>query len=65
MHMTVRGGVRESTARAYLKPVMHRSNLKVITNALVRRVEFDEKRATGISLKTKSETKSSREQRER
>ncbi len=58
MHMTVRGGVRESTARAYLKPVMHRSNLTVITNALVQRVEFDEKRATGITLKTKGSIKS-------
>lgn len=54
MHMTVQNGVRESTARAYLKPVMHRSNLKLNTNALVQRVEFDGKRATGISLKTKN-----------
>ncbi|MBL4582740.1 MAG: choline dehydrogenase [Gammaproteobacteria bacterium] len=53
MHMTVRDGVRESTSRAYLKPVMHRPNLKVITNALVSRIEFDGEKATGISLKTK------------
>jgi len=58
MHMTVRNGVRESTARAYLKPVMHRPNLEVITNALVERVVFDGKSATGIFLKTKSGTKS-------
>lgn len=58
MHMTVRNGVRESTARAYLKPVMHRPNLKVITNALVDRVVFEGKRATGIFLKTNSGTKS-------
>jgi choline dehydrogenase len=50
MHMTVRKGVRESTARAYLKPIMHRSNLKVITKALVHRVEFDGVRASGISV---------------
>jgi choline dehydrogenase len=50
MHMTVRNGVRESTARAYLKPIMHRSNLKVITKALVHRVEFDGARASGISV---------------
>jgi len=50
MHMTVRNGVRESTARAYLKPIMHRSNLKVITKALVHRVEFDGVRASGISV---------------
>lgn len=64
MHMTVQNGVRESTARAYLKPVMHRSNLKVITNALVERVEFDGKRATGISLRTKSGIESIRAARE-
>ncbi len=58
MHMTVRDGVRESTARAYLNPVMHRSNLKVITSALVQRVEFDGEHATGISLKMKSGIKS-------
>ena len=50
MHMTVRGGVRESTARAYLNPVMHRSNLKVITNALVHRVEFECPLLPGVCL---------------
>jgi choline dehydrogenase len=50
MHMTVRNGVRESTARAYLKPIMHRSNLKVITKALVHRVEFDGARVSGICV---------------
>lgn len=55
MHMTVRGGVRESTARAYLKPVLHRPNLKVISNALVKRVEFSGKRAIGISLEARGD----------
>ena len=64
MHMTVRGGVRESTARAYLNPVMHRSNLKVITNALVHRVEFDGEQATGVSLKMKRGIESIRATRE-
>lgn len=50
MHMTVRNGVRESTARAYLKPIMRRPNIKVITKALVHRVEFDGARASGISV---------------
>jgi choline dehydrogenase len=51
MHMTVRDGVRESTARAYLDPVRNRSNLVVLTHAQVQRVELDGKRATGVSLK--------------
>lgn len=64
MHMTVRDGVRESTARAYLKPIKHRSNLRVITNALVLSVEFDDKRATGISLHAGGKTRSIRAVRE-
>lgn len=55
MHMTVRGGVRESTARAYLDPVRHRTNLRVITGALVDRVEFDGIRAIGVSLIVKND----------
>ena len=31
MHMTVSGGVRESTARAYLKAVLNRPNLTLLT----------------------------------
>ena len=50
MHMTVRNGVRESTSRAYLKPVMHRPNLKVITNMLVQRIKFEGNRAIGICV---------------
>lgn len=50
MHMTVRNGVRESTSRAYLKPVMHRPNLKVITNMLAQRIKFEGNRAIGICV---------------
>lgn len=50
MHMTVKGGVRESTSRAYLNPVKHRKNLKIITKALVHRVTFVDKRAVGIEI---------------
>jgi choline dehydrogenase len=50
MHMTVSGGIRESTAKAYLRPIMQRQNLKVITHAHVHRIEFKNKRAVGVSL---------------
>jgi choline dehydrogenase len=56
LHMTVRNGVRDSTARAYLEPVMHRSNLEVVTNALVHRIEFEGDRAIGITLKIAGKT---------
>ncbi|WP_423909792.1 choline dehydrogenase [Candidatus Spongiihabitans sp.] len=41
MQMTVKNGVRWSTANAYLKPVMQRQNLKVVTHALSRRIVMD------------------------
>ena len=47
---TIRGGRRESGVTAYLKPARHRSNLKIITDALVTRVSFDGRRATGIEI---------------
>ena len=50
MHMTVKNGVRWSTANAYLKPVLHRSNLTVITGALSQRILLDERRATGVEF---------------
>ncbi|MGF1610671.1 MAG: choline dehydrogenase [Kiloniellales bacterium] len=48
MHMTVKDGVRCSTANAYLKPAMKRPNLKVVTEALTRRVVLEGKRAVGV-----------------
>jgi len=48
MHMTVRGGVRESTSRAFLKPVMKRPNLTVMPKVLVDKVLFEGKRAVGV-----------------
>jgi len=47
-HVTQRGGWRWSSADAYLRPAMHRANLRVITGALVRRIVFDGKRAAGV-----------------
>ena len=46
---TVKDGRRSSTAVGYLKPVMNRPNLKVITNAEVENIILDGKRATGIA----------------
>jgi len=50
MHMTVKNGVRWSAANAYLKPALHRPNLKVITGALSQRILFDGKRASGVEF---------------
>lgn len=48
MHMTVKDGVRWSTANAYLKPAMSRPNLTVLTHAMTRRVLLEGKRAVGV-----------------
>ncbi len=48
MHMSVKGGVRWSTANAYLKPASHRSNLTIIPNTLVDQLIFDGERAIGV-----------------
>ena len=46
-----RGGrFRASAARSYLRPAMKRPNLQVVTNALVHRVLFNGKRATGVEF---------------
>lgn len=53
MHMTIKNGVRWSTANAYLRPAMKRSNLTVVTHALVHKVLFQGKKAVGVRYERK------------
>ena len=48
MHMTVRKGVRWSTANAYLKPVLHRPNLTVVSNVLCEKIVIEQGSAVGV-----------------
>ena len=41
-------GVRVSADSAFLKPIRHRKNLTIITNAKVEKITFDSKKATGV-----------------
>ena len=50
VQQTRRGRRRQSAARTYLRAAQKRPNLQVITNAMVRRVTFDGKRATGVEF---------------
>ncbi len=50
-------GQRSSTARAFLKPVMMRPNLTVLTDALVDRVIIENARATGVEFLHRGEKK--------
>ncbi len=55
MQMTVKNGVRWSTANAYLRPARGRTNLTVVTHALVHRVLLEGKRAVGVQYERKGE----------
>jgi choline dehydrogenase len=56
----VHRGRRLSAARAYLHPVMSRSNLTVTTRALVHRVLFDGTRATGVEYSVRGKVRTVR-----
>ncbi|MDO6477186.1 choline dehydrogenase [Alteromonas sp. 1_MG-2023] len=56
MHMTVQGGKRCSSARAYLDPVKHRDNLTIVTLATVEKVLLEGKVAKGIQFTGKDGT---------
>ena len=45
---TAFNGFRFSTAKSFLKPVKHRSNLKILTNAQVTRLLLDGQKAVGL-----------------
>ena len=45
---SVRDGRRSSSSRAYLRPVLRRRNLTVLTGTIVHRVLLDGKRARGV-----------------
>ncbi len=64
MHMTIKDGVRWSTANAYLKPAKNRPNLEVITGALSRRIVFDGKRASGVEFSRGGSTRTLHAKRE-
>lgn len=50
MQMTVKNGVRWSTANAYLRPVIKRKNLTIKTGVLVTRVLLEHAKVTGVEF---------------
>lgn len=56
--ITTQNGVRASSATAYLRPAMRRSNLRVVTEAHATRVLFEGSRTVGVEYVTggRSET---------
>jgi choline dehydrogenase-like flavoprotein len=56
LDVRIRDGKRQSVFRSYTFPYMDRPNLTVLTHALVARVIFDGKRATGVEIVRHDET---------
>ena len=48
--LTIRNGIRMSTAAAYLRAAEKRPNMRILTNAFVRRVTFECNTATVVSF---------------
>ena len=46
-----REGVRWSSSRAFLHPVLHRQNLQVFADALVEKVRLEGRRAAGVQMR--------------
>ncbi len=50
-------GVRWNATKAFLRPVMGRPNLKIVTGAEVRRLKMEGKRAIGVEFRLAGETR--------
>jgi choline dehydrogenase len=59
-HVNQKRGRRWSAARGFLKPVLHRPNLRLETGCLVESVEFNGKRAVGVRWRQDGTTRSAR-----
>jgi choline dehydrogenase-like flavoprotein len=59
-HVNQKRGRRWSAARGFLKPVLHRSNLKVESGCMVEGLAFTAKRASGVRWRQNGELRSAR-----
>ena len=50
-HVNQRRGVRWNTSKGFLRPVLHRANLTVLTDTMVERLVLEAHRATGIVVR--------------
>ncbi len=62
--LTNRKGLRCSAAKAYLRPARRRSNLRIETHALVSRIIFEGRRATGVVWRQDGAERAARASRE-
>ncbi|KAK4887885.1 hypothetical protein RN001_004156 [Aquatica leii] len=50
IYLNIDRGKRHSTSRAFLDPIKHRNNLKVLTHAFVTKILIDQKKAYGVEF---------------
>lgn len=50
---TIDNDIRQSTAVAYIRPIKGRSNLKIMLNSLVTKIEIKDKKAVGVIIEQK------------
>lgn len=62
--LTIHNGVRQSAANAYLRPVEQRSNLHIVTDALVHQILVKEGRAVAVSYQQGRQIREVQAQRE-
>jgi len=62
--LTTKGGIRNSAARAFLKPARKRANLAIVSKAQATRILFEGKRAVGVEYVQGGQTKTARASRE-
>jgi len=63
-HVNQKRGVRWNTSKAFLRPVMDRPNLTILTHAQAMRIRFDGRRATGVEVRDKAGAASAAARRE-
>lgn len=64
MEATVGGGLRSSTARAYLYPARQRANLVIETDALTHRLDIANGRAVGVRYQQRGQMREAQAERE-
>ena len=57
---TIKGGIRNSAARAFLRPAMRRKNLRVETEAQATRILFEGRRAVGVAYAQRGQQRQAR-----
>ncbi len=63
-HVNQKSGVRWNASKAFLRPIRHRPNLTVATNAMAQWLVLDRKRVTGVAYAQDGVSMTARAQRE-